>query len=30
MVGLAEVNANYTDWQTGERARIPAICMKRI
>ena len=30
MVGLAEVNANYTDWQTGKRSRIPAICMKRI
>jgi len=30
MAGLTEVNANYTDWQTGERARIPAIRMKHI
>lgn len=29
MNGLAEVNANYTDWQTGERARIPAIKMQK-
>lgn len=27
MAGLTEVNANYTDWQTGERAKIPAIRM---
>ena len=30
MDGLTEVNANHTDWQTGERAKIPAIRMKRI
>lgn len=30
MAGITEVNANYTDWQTNERARIPAIRMKRI
>ena len=29
MAGLTEVNANYTDWQTGERARIPAIKMQK-
>ena len=28
--GLTEVNANYTEWQTHERARIPAIRMKHI
>lgn len=27
MAGLTEVNANYTDWKTGEQARIPAIRM---
>ncbi len=27
MAGLTEVNATYTDWKTGERARIPAIRM---
>ncbi len=29
MAGITEVNANYTDWQTGKRARIPAIRMTR-
>ena len=29
MDGLTEVNANYTDWQTNERARIPAIKMQK-
>ena len=29
MAGITEVNANYTDWQTGERAKIPAIRMER-
>ncbi len=28
MAGLTEVRANYTDWQTKERAVIPAIRMK--
>jgi hypothetical protein len=28
MAGLTEVKANYTDWQTQERAVIPAIRMK--
>lgn len=27
MAGLTEVKANYTDWQTQERAVIPAIRM---
>ena len=27
--GITEVNANYTDWQTNQRARIPAIRMKQ-
>jgi len=27
MAGLTEVNASYTDFKTGERARIPAIRM---
>lgn len=30
IAGLTEVNATYTDWQTNERARIPAIRMMRI
>ena len=30
MAGITEVNANYTDWQTNERARIPAIRLVRI
>ena len=30
MDGLTEVNANYTDWNTNERARIPAIRLVRI
>ena len=29
MVGTTQVNANYTDWQTNKRARIPAILMTR-
>ena len=29
MAGITEVNANYTDWVTNERAKIPAILMKR-
>ena len=29
MAGSTEVNANYTDWQTNKRARIPAIRMTR-
>lgn len=29
MAGLTEVNASYTDWQTNQRAKIPAIRMKR-
>ena len=29
MDGITEVNANYTDWQTNKRARIPAIRMTR-
>ena len=28
MAGLTEVKANYTDWQTQERASIPAIRME--
>jgi hypothetical protein len=28
MAGLTEVKANYTDWQTQERAVIPAIRME--
>ena len=28
MAGLTEVEANYTDWQTQERAVIPAIRME--
>ncbi|MBQ3552484.1 MAG: hypothetical protein IJA35_04950 [Clostridia bacterium] len=30
MDGITEVNANYTDWQTNKRARIPAIRMMSI
>ena len=29
MAGLTEVNASYTDWQTGTHARIPAIKLSR-
>ena len=29
MAGITEVNANYADWQTNKRARIPAIRMTR-
>ena len=29
MDGLTEVNATYTDWQTGQRARIPAIRIRQ-
>ena len=28
MAGITEVNANYTDWMTGERAKVPAILMR--
>ena len=28
MAGLTEVNASYTDFMTGEKARIPAIRME--
>ena len=27
--GITEVNANYTDWNTNERARVPAIRLVR-
>ena len=27
MAGLTEVNATYSDWRTGKKARIPAIRM---
>lgn len=30
MAGITEVNANYTDWMTNERAKIPAIRMMSI
>ena len=30
MAGLTEVKANYTDWQTQERAVIPAIRMQMV
>jgi len=30
MAGITEVNANYIDWLTNERARVPAIRMARI
>ena len=29
MVGTTEVNANYTDWQTGEFAQVPALRMQK-
>ena len=29
MAGIVEVNANYTDWQTNKRPRIPAVLMKK-
>lgn len=29
MAGLTTVKASYTDWQTGEKATIPAIRMTR-
>ena len=29
MDDIIEVNANYTDWQTNKRTRIPAIRMKQ-
>ena len=29
MVGTTEVNANYTDWQTGEYAKVPALRMQK-
>ena len=30
VAGVTEVNANYTDWMTGERAKVPAIRMMSI
>ena len=30
MAGITEVNANYTDWATNERAKVPAIHMMSI
>lgn len=30
MDSITEVNANYTDWQTNQRARIPAIRMMSV
>ena len=30
MAGITEVNANYTDWMTNERARVPAIRLTQI
>lgn len=30
MAGIIEVNANYTDWATNERAKVPAIRMVSI
>ena len=27
MAGLTEVNATYSDWKTGKKARIPAVRM---
>ena len=29
MVGTTEVKANYTDWQTGDYARVPALRMQK-
>lgn len=30
MAGLTEVNANYTDWQTGKNKVVPAVRMLSI
>ena len=30
MAGITQVNANYTDWMTNERAKVPAIRMMSI
>ena len=30
VAGITEVNANYTDWRTNERARVPALRMASI
>ena len=30
MAGIIEVNANYTDWMTNERSKVPAIRMMSI
>lgn len=30
MAGITEVNANYKDWMTDERAKVPAIRMTSI
>ena len=29
MVGTTEVNANYTDWQSGKFVKIPALQMRK-
>ena len=30
MVGTTEVKANYTDWLTGEFAKVPALRMQKV
>ena len=30
MAGITEINANYTDWMTGVRAKVPAIRMMSV
>ena len=30
MTGIVEVNATYTDWQTGKRVKVPAVRMMRV
>ena len=29
MAGTTEVNASYTDWMSGERAKVPALLMQK-
>lgn len=29
MIGTTQVNANYTDWATGERAKVDALLMHK-
>ena len=29
MAGITKVNANYTNWMTNERAKVPAILIKK-